>query len=356
LKVVADLDALAEAARVSGAPGVVLARRDAGKTSCGSAGTADIEACSPIDSASQFYVASVGKTFLGSVVLALVHEGQLDLDEPVDSYLSDVGPIHEGVQLRHLLQHTSGLRDFYGEPEFFEATRENPGHRWAFNDLLELVLSGSSEPPGTRWSYSTTNYLLLWLVLEHVGGTSAPDLFRRRITEPLGLHDTSLGRPVAEKLARGYMPADNALLPGGHGLVDASELTPTLAYPDATVSTPADVTCFLEALLDGTLLPPILRRQLLAAVPADGVECDAYGLGIARTSSFFGTSPSPCGPAWGHLGLAPGYTTIALSREDGSRQVVLAANIGLIGADAWHPLAEAAWSAFCQGESVGKPR
>jgi D-alanyl-D-alanine carboxypeptidase len=342
---VADLDALAEAARASGAPGVVVARRDAGETACGAAGTADIDSGVPLDASAPFNVGSVGKTFVAALVLELVGDGRLDLNEPADAYLDGEVSVGPAVRLRDLLQHTSGVRDFYAVPEFLAAALEDPRRRWPVDDLLELVLEGPSEPPGT-WSYSNTNYLLLWRVIERVGG-SPPELWKRLAT-PLDLQGTQLGAAAAaEGLVRGYMPADNPFLPAEHGLVDATELTTSRVYPPAVVSTAPDVAHFLDALLGGTILSPELRRELLDAIPADGVECDAYGLGIGRISSFFGTTASSCGPAWGHLGLAFGYSTIALSREDGTRQVVLLANIGMIDEDAWEPLAEAAWTAFC---------
>ena len=348
-----DLDALADAARASGAPGVVVVRRDRGETTFGSAGVANIDSGDPLGTARQFFVGSVGKTFTAALVLALVADGQLDLDEPVGPHLGEVS-VGPAVRVRHLLQHTSGLPDIFAEPSFFAALRQDPWRRWEIADLLALVLSVQAEPPGARWSYSNTNYLLLSLVIEQVGGTPVPDQLRERIAVPLGLQSTELGPAPPDGIARAYMPPDNPFLPAAEGLVDATALTTSLAYPAALVSTPADVARFLEALLDGTLLPPELKEELLETVPADGVECDAYGLGIARSSSFFGTSPSPCGAAWGHLGLTPGHTTIALSREDGTRQVVVAANAGFIEAQAWEPLAGAAWSAFCGDERGGK--
>lgn len=340
------LDALAEAARACGAPGVVVAMRDAGETTYGSAGVADVGSGAPVDTAAQFYVGSVGKTFLATLVLGLVGDGQLDLDEAVDAYLGSTVSIGSTIRVRDLLQHTSGLRDFWGEPKFLAAAQEDPSQRWALDDLLGLVLSDPSDPSPTRWAYSNTNYLLLWLVIERVGDSPPQDQLRKRLAAPLGLDGTHLGQ-VTERLARGYMPAENPFLPAEQGLVDATELTASLAYPAALSSTVTDVARFLEALLDGTLLPPDLRRELLDTVPADGVECDAYGLGIARISSFFGTRASECGPGWGHLGLAPGHSTIALSREDGTRQVVLVANAGFLDAEAWEPLAASAWGAFC---------
>jgi D-alanyl-D-alanine carboxypeptidase len=339
---VGDLDALAEQARASGAPGVVVCRRDRGETGLGSAGV------DPFDAATQFFVGSVGKTFTAALVLMLVADGRLELDEPVDPHLGDVS-VGPAVRVRHLLQHTSGVPELFAEPSFFEALREDPWRRWAIDDLLALVLGDPSESPGTEWSYSNTNYLLLSLIIERVGGSPVSDQLRERIAAPLGLQSTELvSAAPPDGLARGYMPADNPFLPAAHGLVDATALAAALAYPAAFVSTPTEVARFLEALLDGTLLPPELRRELLDTVPADGVECDAYGLGIARSSSFFGTSPSPCGAAWGHLGLTPAHTTIALSREDGSRQVVVVATAGFM--QAWEPLAAAAWSAFCGDE------
>jgi D-alanyl-D-alanine carboxypeptidase len=342
---VAGLDALAESARASGAPGVVVARRDAGETACGTAGTADIDSDIPLDASAPFNVGSVGKTLVATLVLGLVGDGQLDLNDPAEAHLGGELSIGPAVRLRDLLQHTSGVRDFYAVPEVLDAALNDPRHRWAVDDLLALVLEGPSEPPGT-WSYSNTNYLLLWRVIERVGGSPA-ELWKR-LAAPLDLRGTHLGANSApEGLVHGYMPADNPFLPAEHGLVDATELTASRVYPPAVASTAPDVARFLEALLGGTLLSPELRRELLDAVPADGVECDAYGLGIARISSFFGTTASSCGSAWGHLGLAFGYSTIALSREDGTRQVVLLANIGMIDEEAWQPLAEAAWTAFC---------
>src|SRR4029077_18196485 len=81
------------------------------------------------------------------------------------------------------------------------------------------------------------------------------------------------------------------------------------------ISTAHDVARFLQALLGGELLTPEVRAELLTTVPSDWEESDGYGLGIEQVSSLMGQSPSPCGPAWGHLGFAMGHTTIALSSE-----------------------------------------
>jgi CubicO group peptidase (beta-lactamase class C family) len=92
------------------------------------------------------------------------------------------------------------------------------------------------------------------------------------------------------------------------------------------VSTAGDVAVLLRALLGGDLLSGRLRAQLLDAVDSDWPETDRYGLGIGEITALMGGQRSTCGPAWGHLGFSLGYIAIALSSEDGERQVVISAN------------------------------
>jgi hypothetical protein len=90
--------------------------------------------------------------------------------------------------------------------------------------------------------------------------------------------------------------------------------------------------------LGGQFLPGGLRREMLDAVESDWEETDRYGLGIGEITSLMGRQRSPCGAAWGHLGFSIGYVAIALSSEDGERQVVICAN--------GHPPDDAAEEAF----------
>src|SRR6266540_820441 len=210
---------------------------------------------------------------------------------------------------------------------------------------LELVAGDPLFPPGAAWAYASTNYLVLSLVVEAVAQVPLREALRARLAEPLGLTETELPPLAGPPAAAGDMPPNNPLLPEQ---TDPTPLTRTLAYgADALVSTPSDVTRFLEGLLGGELLRPASAAELLRAVPADGVEFEAYGLGIGKLSSLLGVAPSPCGSAWGHLGLGLGHTTVALSRRDASRQAVLAVNQGLLPPAAWAPLGDVVWRTFC---------
>jgi hypothetical protein len=91
---------------------------------------------------------------------------------------------------------------------------------------------------------------------------------------------------------------------------------------------------------------------MLDAVESDWDETDRYGLGIGEITALMRREVSPCGPAWGHLGFSLGYVAVALSSEDGERQVVLCANGNLVEPDEIEPFWDAAgrlaWNLYCE--------
>ena len=260
----------------------------------------------------RFRIGSVTKLFVATVVLQLVAEGALELD-------GEVGSIAEGVTLRQLLNHTSGLPDYYDDLDsVLEPFRTDPTHRPTLTPQAALELVQAKPrlfPPGAGWKYSGGNYLALGLIVEETTGATLREELRRRIIEPLGLDATELPDDVRAPtgLARGYLPPDNPLLPApGPGLVDVTDIQPFGWGGGEMVSTARDVACFLQALLGGKILAPNLRSELLTTVASDWEESEGYGLGIEEVTALMGVADSPCGSVWGHLGFAIGYTTIAL--------------------------------------------
>jgi D-alanyl-D-alanine carboxypeptidase len=315
----------------SGVPGVaVVAARPDGNVEA-AAGVANVETGEALTAAHRFRVASVTKLFVAPLVLQLVADGLLELD-------GDAGPVAEGITIRQLLNHTSGLpdppRDYV---EFFEPYRRDPAHRFEVGhreQLAQVMETPRLFAPGEGWSYQGSNYLALGLIVEEVTGATLRDALRERILAPLGLERTDLVEgPLRADCAHGYLPADNPVLPGDRAPVDVTELDLPFNWAGGgVVSTPGEVARLLRALLGGDLIPDDLRTEMLDAVESDWMETDRYGLGIGEITAIWRREPSPCGPAWGHLGLSLGYTTIALSSEDGERQVVLCAN-GAFGSE-----------------------
>jgi hypothetical protein len=107
----------------------------------------------------------------------------------------------------------------------------------------------------------------------------------------------------------------------------------------------------LRVQLRGEFLPDRLRTEMLHAVESDWQETDRYGLGIGEITALMGRQRSTCGPAWGHIGFSVGYTAMALSSEDGERQVVICANGSLSTASTsdafWDAAGRLAWRLYC---------
>jgi D-alanyl-D-alanine carboxypeptidase len=169
----------------------------------------------------RFPIASVTKIVTATLVLQLVGERLPGLDDEVEE-------IADGISVRQLLNHTSGLPDHYDDlVATFEPYRKDRSFRPELRprDVLARVASRPPLfPPGSGWRYSGSNYLVLGLLVERITGASLREELTRRIFEPLGLDSTDLpgwsangyagsGEAVPPDLARGYLPADNPLLP-----------------------------------------------------------------------------------------------------------------------------------------------
>jgi D-alanyl-D-alanine carboxypeptidase len=301
-------------------------------------GLADIGTGEPLTIEHRFRVGSVTKIFVAALVLQLVDEGRLELD-------AEAAPFAEGITVRQLLSHTSGLPDFVGDVvEFFEPYRRDLGHRWELDAREELRLVMELPrlfPPGEGWSYHGSNYIVLRLLVEEATGTTLRDALRERVLAPLGLTRTDLVEgPLPGDCARGYLPADNPVLPGGPGPVDVTEIdVPFHRAGGGVVSTAGEI---------ATLLRDGLREEMFEAVDSDWLETDRYGLGLGEITSLMGRQRSPCGAAWGHLGFSVGYTAIALSSPGGERQVVICANGSPTEEEAFFDAAgRLAWGLYC---------
>jgi D-alanyl-D-alanine carboxypeptidase len=179
------------------ASGVLAEVRGSGGVWRGSAGVAELGTSRPVPVGARFRAGSITKSFVATVVLQLAGEGRTALDDPVGKWLPGMVPGGDRIALRHLLQHTSGIAD-YGEStvfrRFYGTTDAIAGMRhrtWTAPELLAFI---AGEPalfgPGSSWAYSSTNYLLLGLVIERLTGNSYAAEVERRILRPLDLRDT----------------------------------------------------------------------------------------------------------------------------------------------------------------------
>ena len=150
---------------------------------------------------------AVAISYVSTLMLQLVDEGEMSLDDKVSMYLPDL-PHADEVTVGQLAQMTSGYQDFVlGNEEFAEIAYADPFKAWTTEDQLALAMD---KPlwfePGTNWAYAHTNYVILGLVLEEVTGMSLEDALQERVLDPLGLANTtaSLTAEIPEPALHAY--------------------------------------------------------------------------------------------------------------------------------------------------------
>lgn len=179
------LDGILENAHFEGIPAIqACAIHDGTVLYSGESGSAS--------NASVFDVASVTKlaaTTLSACVLNA--RGLLKLDAPLGSFFPDLKKSHKGIQVRHLLAHSSGLPAW--QPFFTEAlcTTNRPAYADARTQTIQAVKNALPEhAPGEKRIYSDTGFILLGLVLERVGTAPLNLLAQELVFEPAGLKHT----------------------------------------------------------------------------------------------------------------------------------------------------------------------
>ncbi|UQI45484.1 beta-lactamase family protein [Streptomyces sp. HU2014] len=318
--------AAVDAAVDAGVPGVLARARDTGGAWWDAAGVADGRTERPPAARDRFRAGSISKTFVATVVLQLEAEGRLSIDDTVEKWLPEVvrGNGNDGrkITLRQLLNHTSGIFEYTGDPAAHAGGMEYLEHRfdsWKPPQLVALAMK--HEPyfaPGTDWKYSNTNYVLAAMAVERVTGHPYETEARQRILEPLGLRSTVLpgtdtGMPAPAGRAYTAFPDDP-----GRGVHDVTEINPSLFWADGDlVTSAADLDRFYTALLRGRLLPPAQMKEMTTAhpLPGDG-PFTGYGLGLARYRTSCGTE------LWGHNGSVPGTQAMAFATRDAEHLLV----------------------------------
>jgi D-alanyl-D-alanine carboxypeptidase len=267
----------------------------------------------PVDG--EVRIGSNTKTFTAVVVLQLVGEHKIDLEAPVEQYLPGLlrGDGIDGRQItvHQLLQQTTGLPNYTN----FLQSGILPYQHVYFEprDLLDKALAQkASFPPGTRFEYSNTNYLVAGLIVQAVTGRPIGEEIERRIVAPLHLRHTSFPA-VGDQRIHGPHPHGYHHDRPSQPLHDVSTQDPSLGWAAGQmVASPSDLNRFFVALLQGRLLRPAQLRAMQTTVPAPSMgNGTRYGLGLM-------SNPLPCGGlSWGHGGDIAGYSTVNAATTDG---------------------------------------
>lgn len=286
----AQLDAELVAVRARlGIPGVsvTIIFRD-GSAWTGTSGRADVAGKVDVAPGTAFALASISKTYTAALVLDLVGDGKIVLDRPARTYLPG-SALDKRITVRQLLEHTSGLDDYFLNPQIDKALLADRDAAWSVRRTLKYV-GKPYFPPGRGYHYSNTNYLYLGLIAEQVTGVPLATELRRRFFEPLKLDRTwyqAVEKPL-RPLAHGYRFAGPKLGATPIDLTAKQRVAPfrsvvtAAAGAGSIAATSSDVARWARLLYEGDVLGPAMTTIML-----DGVADTAgyrppvpYGLGV----------------------------------------------------------------------------
>jgi CubicO group peptidase (beta-lactamase class C family) len=233
-------------------------------------GAADLGTGRQIDARTAFNLASMSKSFTAAAVALLVRDGTIELEDDIRQWLPELPDYGRIIRVRHLLHHTSGLRNHMALAAF-QPGAPLPSHA----EALALVFrqSALNFDPGSRHQYESPNYVLLAEIVARASGKSFARFLDERIFIPLGMRNTGFSSPG---LARVYAP--NA--EGGFAL---SERVNGARGSSNLLSTLEDFAIWLAALDSDRLAPGLLAQMIAGTRLNDGSPVSyGYGLAVAR--------------------------------------------------------------------------
>jgi D-alanyl-D-alanine carboxypeptidase len=204
-----------------------------------------------------YEIGSITKQFTAEAVMLLFEDGRLGLDDPIARYLPSLPDSWRSITIRHLLTHTSGLRDW-------EAAGVLPYHtEYTPSEYVALIARFPLDfQPGDQFRYTNSGFPLLGMIVERASGQPYTDFVTSRILKPLGLAATRFkdAGEVVPGRADGYIFRDGVFRRG-------ERLRPAVIAPNGGIMTTAsDLASWAASVLDGRLLKPASLREMLTPV------------------------------------------------------------------------------------------
>lgn len=256
-------------------------------------GQADIENNIPLDINTLYPIQSTTKFFLAIVTLQLIEEKEFTLESTIDQWFDEI-PNSENVTIRHLLQHTSGYKNYQANTEFNDEYYSDPAMKYTRNDFIEAGLAMSYNPDDLGiYNYSNTNSLILADIIETITHQTIGLEFRQRIFEPVKMRDTyykpetSNDRKLIIKCYRDGLPID----------LERTNYKSNAA--GGIISTLDDMMRFAHWVLENNY-PSSMSSKLIDNFKVDEHEFK-YGLGMEVINNMYGTT------LMGHAGGNPGF-------------------------------------------------
>ncbi|MED5369548.1 MAG: serine hydrolase domain-containing protein [Myxococcota bacterium] len=301
-----------------GVPGITAAYHQEGhQVWTGSVGIVDWDTQAAIAPQQPLKAGSITKTVTAAATLQLVEAGDLGLDDGVGEYVPSLAQ-HEGLQVRHLLNHSSGLEEY---PALIEASELS--EPWTEEALLALIAEQELRfPPGSQHVYTNANYLVLGLVLEAVTGedwqTTTGALLQEHAGAQARIPDPAGGWG---EIGAGYMlgvPGEPIAVDGEIDFKDY--LHNSVLGAAGNMSSDAEGLALWSSALWGS--DAVLSEDTLALQVSESMELGgdtAYGLGVVVSQDAYG-------PLRWHNGAVNGYVAWAGHRPERGESVAVLGN------------------------------
>jgi len=242
-------------------------------------GWADLGTCVRATPDMRFGIGSITKQITALGVLVLVGQGKLALDDSISRWLPESGAAWRGITVRHLLTHTSGIRDSgHDDPVYPQIEIDKKIDITDSALVARLARDSLNFPPGESWAYSNTGYLLLSIIVQRVGGAPFPVWMRDHVFEPLGMHATRFFDPtdIIPQLARGYSIERNGRFRQGF----YSSRSYSQRGDMGIVSTAHDLALWSAELDSSRLISPALHTLMLEPARLRDGSAFPYGFGV----------------------------------------------------------------------------
>jgi len=267
--------------------GVISVRKDNEIIFRNSFGYADINNKIPNEIETKFATASAGKVFVAVGILQLIQKGKLNLNDTIGNILDfDLKAIDKGITIHQLLNHTSGIPDYFDEStmeEYAELWQDFPNYRIRKSmDLLPLFIDKPMMyKAGERFQYNNTGFVVLGLIIEKITGMLFDDYLAANVFGPCGMENTGyyeLDRLPA-KCANSYIyDTHRREFYTNIYSVDAKGTGAGGAF-----TTVIDVEKFWDNLLNGKLLSGDLLHEMLSLQSSDDDDYYGYGIWLEKT-------------------------------------------------------------------------
>lgn len=259
-------------------------------------GLIDLENFVPARNTSLYRIASITKSITAVAVMQLYEKGLIDLDAEINTYVPYFPKKKWKLTVRHILNHTGGIRSYRSEEEF--------NSKMFYSTIRDAVLTFANDDllfePGTKYNYTSLGYSLLAAMIENVSKTSFENYLRRNIFEPAGMKATRVDRQrsIIYERVRGYEKspdrrflnsplADLSLKVAGGGLISTSE----------------DLLLFVKALLEEKLISKSTLQMMISPTILETSQRINYGFGFSLAD------PSDSLRWFGHEGRGTGFSS-----------------------------------------------